>query len=79
MTDLSLDAARRAKVKARAAAAQLAPVTGAGITRVNGVYAVKINLEGTEPAALPRTIDGVPVVYEVTGVIRPRPARFRAT
>jgi hypothetical protein len=49
-------------------------VVGIGITRVEGEYAIKVNLSepigpGTE---LPTEIDGVRVRVEVTGVIRAR-------
>ena len=49
-------------------------VTGVGITRVKGEYAVKVNLtEPVDPGVeLPTEIDGVPVRVEVTGTIRAR-------
>ena len=53
---------------------RLGNVVGVGITRVNGEYAVKVNL--SEPVGpgveLPTDIDGVPVHVEVTGSIRVR-------
>ena len=77
MMDVSLEAARRAKPKAREAASRLTRVTGAGITRVGGVYVVKINLQGPEQPSLPHHVDGVRVVYEVTGPVRSRAAGSR--
>ena len=47
-------------------------VCGVGITRQNGVYAVKVNLEDEleSDAEVPREIDGVPVVVRSVGKIR---------
>ena len=65
--------ARKTKPKAVALAAACSAVVGAGLTKIGDDYAVKVNLrEPTQDAAsLPAAIDGVPVVYEVVGVIRP--------
>lgn len=45
-----------------------------GITRVNGLYAVKVNVSerSTPTPRIPNMVDGVPVKVEVVGVIRPR-------
>jgi hypothetical protein len=72
MHDPTLEAARRVKALAREAASRSAEVTGVGIARVDGAYAVKVNLRNTPPADLPRQIDGVPVLYERTGALRIR-------
>lgn len=74
MPQISLDQAQAAKRAARRRFEKLGTVTGVGITRVDGEYAVKVNLsEPIEPGVdVPADIDGVPVQVEVTGVIRPR-------
>lgn len=71
MATVSLEAARKAKPKASQAARLCAVVVGVGLTRIEGSYAVKVNLREAAPpgAALPASIDGVPVVYEVVGPI----------
>jgi len=74
MPQISLDQAQAAKRSARRRFEKLGTVTGVGITRVDGEYAVKVNLsEPIEPGVdVPADIDGVPVRVEVTGIIRPR-------
>ncbi len=71
-----LEAARSAKALARTIFAAFAPVVGVGITRIAGVYGVKVNLR-RGPAAgavLPADIDGVPVRVEVVGPVTKRNA-----
>jgi hypothetical protein len=74
MSRISLERAQAAKKAALHRFKKLASVTGVGITRVGGEYAVKLNL--SEPIGpgveLPSDIDGVPLRVEVTGTIRPR-------
>lgn len=74
MPQISLDRAQAAKRTALERFEKLGKVTGVGITRVGGEYAVKVNLsEAIDPDIdVPTDIDGVPVRIEVTGVIRPR-------
>ncbi len=74
MPHISLDKAQAAKRTALRRFEKLGKVTGVGITRVKGEYAVKVNLsEPVDPGVeLPTDIDGVPVRVEVTGTIRPR-------
>jgi hypothetical protein len=74
MPHISLDQAQAAKRTARRRFEKLGKVTGVGITRVRGEYAVKVNLsEAIEPdTEFPTDIDGVPVRVEVTGIIRAR-------
>lgn len=74
MTQISLDKAQAAKRTALRRFEKLGKVTGVGITRVKGEYAVKVNLsEPVDPGVdLPTEIDGVPVRVEVTGTIRAR-------
>jgi len=70
----SMEEARRAKPKATQAAKACAAVVGVGLTKVAGSYVVKVNLREAAPAdaQLPRTVDGVQVLYEVVGPIRRR-------
>jgi hypothetical protein len=74
MAKVSIDEARRIKPKAGEVARRAASVAGVGLTKVGDSYAVKVNL-ADQPAAsaqLPKTIDGVSVVYEVVGRIAKR-------
>lgn len=68
----TIEAARRVKRKAAAAARSQAVVVGVGLTRVGDSYVVKVNLRDAAPACakLPDSIDGVAIVYEVVGVVR---------
>ncbi len=74
MTQILLERAQAAKKVALRRFKKVASVTGVGITRVRGEYAVKLNLsEPSEPGVkFPSDIDGVPLRVEVTGTIRPR-------
>jgi hypothetical protein len=74
MPQISLEQAQAAKRTALERFKKLDYVTGIGITRVGGEYAVKLNLsEPVEPGVtLPSEIDGVPLRVEITGAIRPR-------
>jgi hypothetical protein len=67
----TLDQARAAREKARATLADRPEVTGIGITRHQGGYAVKVNLT-TPSDAVPEEILGVPVRTEVVGPVRKR-------
>jgi hypothetical protein len=74
MNAATLDEARAAKAKALTAYKGNASVVGVGITRIDGGYGVKVNLDSA-PATdtdLPRLIDGVPIRVEVVGTIRKR-------
>jgi hypothetical protein len=75
MSRITLEKAKAAKRTARKQFERLGSVTAVGITRVDGEYAVKVNLceplgEGVDP---PREIDGVPVCVVVTGAVRAEP------
>lgn len=74
MPKISLEQATAAKREALRRFGGWRTLTGVGITRVEGEYAVKVNI--SEPldnqAALPGEIDGVPLRVEVTGTIRRR-------
>lgn len=74
MPRISLEQAQAAKKSALRRFEKLESVTGVGITRVRGDYAVKLNVsEPIEPGVkFPSDIDGVPLKVEVTGAIRPR-------
>ena len=74
MSRISLERAQAAKKAALHRYKKLASVTGVGITRVGGEYAVKLNLSGPIESGVtfPSDIDGVPLRVEVTGTIRPR-------
>jgi hypothetical protein len=72
MNPTTLDEARAAKPLAYEAFRRKATVVGVGITRIDGGYGVKVNLETrpTRDVELPQTIDGVPVCVEVVGKVR---------
>ncbi len=74
MPRVSLERAQAAKKTALRRFRNLETVTGIGITRVGGEYAVKLNLSEpmADAASLPAEIDGVPLRIEVTSVIRSR-------
>ncbi len=72
MAVVTLAQARAAKAAALRQFEDLGTVVGVGVTRIDGEYAVKVNLseplaEGVEP---PGEIDGVPIQIEVVGTIR---------
>ncbi len=72
MDEKQLDAVRRAKRKIASAIPADVEVVGVGIGMSGAVPALKVNL-GSKPvdeARLPKTIDGVPVVYDVVGKVR---------
>ena len=75
--DRTLEQVRAAKKAAEKTFAALAKVVGIGITRIDGVYGLKVNVESTPAtmAAFPVEIEGVPVRVEVVGTVRKRPAR----
>ncbi|MGH7004465.1 MAG: hypothetical protein ACREIP_11005 [Alphaproteobacteria bacterium] len=72
MSEISLEQARAAKAKAKRQLAGNAAVVGIGLTRLNGEYAVKVNLAAApaDRPSLPDSIDGVPVRCEVVGPIK---------
>jgi hypothetical protein len=74
MPRIPLNKAQAAKRSALRRFQKLGKVTGIGITRVRGEYALKVNLsEPVEPGTkVPTDIDGVPVRVEITGTIRAR-------
>ncbi|HEX6973092.1 MAG TPA: hypothetical protein VF147_01760 [Vicinamibacterales bacterium] len=74
MPRISLDRAQAAKKVALKRFEPLGTLTGVGITRVEGEYAVKVNLsDAPDPSIeMPAEIDGVPLCVEITGEIKPR-------
>ena len=69
-TDQELENARSAKSKAKSVFRTIGRVNGVGITRKDGHYAVKVNLESEPTKKPPVEIDGVPVVVHVVGELR---------
>jgi hypothetical protein len=68
--DQELNEARNAKLKAKGVFRSIGQVNGVGITRKDGHYAVKVNLESEPKKQPPADIDGVPVVVHVVGEYR---------
>jgi hypothetical protein len=72
-----LNAARGAKEKAKQIFSQFGTVKGIGLTKMGERYAVKINFE-SEPHdrdRMPREVEGVPVVVQITGPLRKQALR----
>ena len=74
MPHITLEKAQAAKKATMKRFKNVSSVTGVGITRVAGEYAVKLNLsEPLDPGvSVPADVDGVPLRIEVTGTIRGR-------
>jgi hypothetical protein len=74
MTDSTLLDARRVKDKVAGIARAAGPVAGVGLAKVGNSYAVKVNFRESQATSrgLPDSVDGVPVIYEVTGPISSR-------
>lgn len=68
----TLEQARAAKQRAFERFDALADVVGIGITRIDGGYALKINLRTEPDAPLPDALDNVPIQTQITGPIRKR-------
>lgn len=69
----TIDQARSVKTKAGDLARENnASVVGIGLTRDGDSYAVKINLGAPLANDLPREIDGVRILYDVTGPLSKR-------
>ena len=75
--DPTLERVRAAKKATEKTFSALAKVVGIGITRIGGVYGLKVNVESAPvtAAALPTEIEGIPVHVEVVGTVKKRPAR----
>ena len=74
MAHISLDKARAAKKVAQARLEAAGQPAAVGITRIDGEYAVKVNVTTGHDtdSSVPAKIDGVPVLVEVVGTIRKR-------
>ena len=74
MSRITLERAQAAKKATIRRFKNVASVTGVGITRVAGEYAVKLNLsEPLDPEVrVPADVDGVPLRIEVIGTVRSR-------
>jgi hypothetical protein len=65
-------AARAAKTALATRLADEPGVVGIGLARRESAYVVKVDLSDAAAAArVPQVVDGVPVVTEVVGVVRP--------
>jgi len=71
-----LEQARRVKDHVKSLLADHEAVNGVGITRVDGRYAVRVNLKSDSDTdlGLPDSIDGVPLVLKCVGRIRKQSA-----
>ena len=74
MAGVTLERAKAAKAVAVRRFRSLDNLVGVGITRVHGHYAVKVNLSERMPpgVTLPANVNGVPLLIEITGCVRPR-------
>lgn len=74
MNPPTLEQARAAKQKLAQRLAHVDSVVGVGITKVDGHYAVKVNLcqPLNDAEVIPTAIDGVLVHLDMVGTIRPR-------
>jgi hypothetical protein len=74
MDDDKLNAVRRAKKRVAEILPRDVEVVGIGIALTGGDPALKVNLRKppSSPELLPKTVDGVPVIYDVVGEIVPR-------
>lgn len=74
MNDDKLNAVRRAKKRFTEIVPKDVDVVGVGIALTEGDPALKVNLRRppANPDALPKTVDGVAVIYDVVGKIVPR-------
>jgi hypothetical protein len=72
--NVSVEQARLIKPKARATVEACGAVVGVGLTKIGDSYAVKVNMreQVRTPNALPDSIDGVRIVYEVVGPVSPQ-------
>jgi hypothetical protein len=73
MSKATLDQARVAKRKAIELLAEIPELRGIGIAPlIGGGFGLKVNLlRATEGVQIPAEIDGVPVIVEIVGPVRP--------
>lgn len=71
-SDPGIECARHAKEVGRKVFPRFGKVAGVGLTKRKGTYAVKVNFAEapSTPDAIPRQIEGVPVIYQVVGQVR---------
>ena len=71
MNTSTLEEARSAKKQVLRMLEGMPELAGVGIARAGSGYGVKVNLSAppARDAALPETVDGVPVRVEIVGVI----------
>lgn len=50
----------------------LYPNASFGITRLEDGYAIRLNFPSAPTEPIPSEIDGVPVLVEIVGILRPR-------
>jgi hypothetical protein len=69
MMPQTLEQARTAKDAAKKLMGRWTSVVGIGITRIDGGYGVKVNLSECPSGdlTLPHDVEGVPLLFEVTG------------
>lgn len=74
---LQLEKARAAKQKAKSVFSHLEQISGIGLTRQSGRYAVKVLLSAAveDASEYPNSIDGVPIVFQVIGKVKKQPKR----
>lgn len=68
----SIERVRAAKAGVRKNLGKDVDVVGVGVTKTRSGYALKVNVGRAPKGGLPSEIDGVPVVFEVVGAIRPK-------
>ena len=68
----TLEEARAAKEHAKLMLADVGGIHGIGIARLADGFGVKVNLARLLDEAIPDDLDGVPIVLEVVGQIRPQ-------
>ena len=73
-TPSPLKKARAAKAAAEKVFSDLLGNVAIGITRVGGVYGLKVNVASAPSGSInmPTAVEGVPVQVEVTGVVKKR-------
>jgi hypothetical protein len=71
MNGVGLERARAAKQKMSEMLVNAAELRGLGIAVLPDGYGVKVNVARSPAREIPTTIDNVPVIVEIIGVIRP--------
>jgi hypothetical protein len=71
MRAATLEEAQAAKEVLKAKILGLPGIRGIGIALLDDGFGVKLNLSGESSLIAPAEIDGVPVIVEIVGTIRP--------